>query len=70
MSSEQQFFNPILESEKTSILEYIQSHNAECVIKVFDSFWKTQFLKTAKNNIQILKKNFIKLNNEKIIVSF
>jgi c-di-GMP-binding flagellar brake protein YcgR len=70
MSTEQQFFNPILESEKISILEYIQNNNAECVIKVFDSFWKTQFLKTNKGHIQILKKNFIELKNEKIIVSF
>lgn len=70
MSTEQQFFNPILENEKISILEYIQNNNAECVIKVFDSYWKTQFLKTKKNQIQILKKNFIQLKNEKVIVSF
>lgn len=70
MSDEKQFFNPILENEKISILEYIRSNNAECVIKVFDSHWKTQFLKTAKNNIQVLKKNFTKLDNEKVIVSF
>lgn len=70
MSTEQQFFNPILENEKISILEYIQNNNAECVIKVFDSYWKTQFLKTNKSHIQILKKNFIELKNEKIIVSF
>lgn len=70
MSLEKQFFNPVLENEKKSILEFIQKNNSDCVIKVFDSFWKTQFLKTSKNNIQILKKNFIKLDNEKIIVSF
>lgn len=70
MSVEQQFFNAILEPERISILQYIQNNNAECVIKVFDSYWKTQFLKTNKNNIQIVKKNFIELKNEKIIVSF
>jgi c-di-GMP-binding flagellar brake protein YcgR len=70
MGSEQQFFNPVLENEKTSILQYIQTTNAECVIKVFDSFWKTQFLKTKSGHIQILKKNFTEMKNEKIIVSF
>lgn len=70
MSDEQQFFNPILENDKISILEFIRNSNTECVIKVFDSFWKTQFIKTTKNNIQVVKKNFIKLNNEKVIVSF
>jgi c-di-GMP-binding flagellar brake protein YcgR len=70
MSVEQQFFNAVLEPERISILHYIQNNNAECVIKVFDSYWKTQFLKTNTDKIQIVKKNFIELKNEKIIVSF
>lgn len=70
MSSEPQFFNPILENERISIIDYIQKNNIECVIKIFDSFWKTQFLKTTSQHIHVVKKNFIELKNQKVIVSF
>ena len=68
--SEQQFFNTILEHEQRNIIEYIQKNNIECVIKIYDSVIKTQFLKTYKNEILVFKKNTFQIVNEKIIVSF
>jgi c-di-GMP-binding flagellar brake protein YcgR len=68
--SAQQFFNPLLETEKNNILDYIQKNNIECVVKIFDSYYRTQFLKTNKNNILISKKNLFKITTEKILVSF
>lgn len=66
----EQFFNVILQNEQESIIDYVQKNNIECVIKIFDSYWKTQFMKTAKNNLIIQKKNNFKISAEKVIVYF
>jgi c-di-GMP-binding flagellar brake protein YcgR len=68
--SEQQFFNAILGHEKKGITDYIQKNNIPCIIKLYDSVLKTQFLKTLKNEFLIFKNNSFPIINEKITVSF
>ena len=68
--SEKQFFNILLDYEKNNLISYIQKNNIECSFKIYDTYIRSQFLKTQKNEIQVFKKNTFKISSEKIIVTF
>ena len=68
--AEKQFFNPLSEEEKTDLLSFIKNHPVVCTFKVFDSYWKSQFIKTAKLDLKIHKTNRINFQNEKVTLIF
>ncbi len=67
---EKQFFNTISDSEKSSLISYIQENNVECTFKIDDTYSKSYFLKSEKNSIQIFKKKSFPIDSEKIVVTF
>lgn len=67
---EKQFFNPLTEDEKNDLLSFIRKHAIECTFKVFDSYWKSQFIKTSILELKINKTNRLNFQNEKITVLF
>ncbi len=68
--SEAEFFNVISDPEKDAIIDFIQKNTIECVIKIYDSYWRTEFVSTDQKFICVEKKNNFKISDEKIIINF
>lgn len=68
--AEKKFFNPLSDIEKADVLSFVNTHTMACTFKIYDSYWKSQFIKTANQSLKIYKTNRIQFQNEKIIILF
>lgn len=68
--SQSQFFNPVVDPEKSEILASACRNKILCIVKLLDRFYKVHFIKKNDQFIFIEKTNLFKVTKEKLVVQF